>query len=143
MRSVFALAVAAIGLCACQPTEPLVISGAEFRPPLGAGTVGAAYFTITSSKPDRIVSVTSPQADAIEIHASAEDGGRVSMQRLETVELPAGRPVEFAPGGLHLMVFSPHQGAGESTFPITIELQSGTRRTVAFENRRQGGDDHS
>lgn len=141
MRSILAIAVLAAGLGACQPKEPLVISGAEFRPPLGSSTVGAAYFTIRSAKPDRIIAVTSPQADSVEIHASVTEGGRASMQRLETVDLPAGKLVEFAPGGMHLMVFSPHLAVGETAIPITIELQSGAKRTIPFENRR-GGEDH-
>jgi copper(I)-binding protein len=142
LKSIVAAIVFAIGLAACQPAEPLAISGAEFRPPLGASDVGAAYFTLTSAKPDRIIAVTSPQADSIEIHASVTEGGRTSMQRLETVDLPAGRPVEFAPGGMHLMVFSPHPEAGGGDFPIIIELQSGAKRTISFRYRRNGEDPH-
>jgi len=83
----------------------------------------------------------SPSADAVEIHASVTKGASTSMQRLETVELPAGKDVTFAAGGMHLMVFSPHGDAGAKAFPITIELQSGTKETVAFE-KVEGGANH-
>mgnify|MGYP003460630923 FL=1 len=143
MRVMFAAIGLALGLSACQPAQPLVISDAEFRPPLGSSGIGAAYFSITSATPDRIVAVTSAEADSIEIHASVTEGGRASMKRLETVELPAGKTVKFAPGGMHLMVFSPRRGRDLTGFPITIELQSGVKRTVSFEQTREGGERHS
>ena len=127
---------AALSLAACgpqMPEEPLLIEHAEFRPPLGATGIGVGYFTIRSDKADRIVAVSSSLADAVEIHASVTKGDRVTMQRLETVELPAGETVKFEAGGMHLMVFSPHGEASAKAFPITIELQSGAKETVAFE----------
>jgi periplasmic copper chaperone A len=124
---------AMLSLGACGPQEPLAIRHAEFRPPLGSTDIGAAYFTIRSEKADRIVAVSSSLADAVEIHASVTNGDRVSMQRLETLELPAGKTVRFEPGGMHLMVISPRSEASAKAFPITIELQSGTKETVAFE----------
>lgn len=141
MKHVLTGAALAIGLAACQPKESLVVAGAEYRPPLGATDIGVAYFTITSAKADRIVAVGSPEADSVEIHASVINNGRSSMQRLESVGLPAGKPVEFTPGGMHLMVFSPHPVPGDTAFPITIELQSGASRTISFEYRR-GSEDH-
>ncbi len=143
MRVTFAAIALTMGLSACQPTQPLIVSDAEFRPPLGSSGIGAAYFSITSAAPDRIVSVTSTEADSIEIHASVTQGGRTSMKRLETVELPGGKTVKFAPGGMHLMVFSPRESRDETGFPITIELQSGVKRTVSFDKTQGGGERHS
>ena len=143
MRVFFAAVALLAGLAACQPAEPVTVADAVFQPPLGSSGIGAAYFSITSVAADRIVSVSSSEADSIEIHASVTKDGRASMQRLETVELPAGKKVEFAPGGMHLMVFSPHQEAGQTAFPITIELQSGAKKTISFQNRRGGEENHS
>jgi copper(I)-binding protein len=61
------------------------------------------------------------------------------MHRLESVPLPAGKTVTFAPGGMHLMVFSPRLGEAEREFPITIELESGTRKTVSFRTSGPAG----
>jgi copper(I)-binding protein len=136
MKRLLIIFGAAISLAACGPQAPLAplsIEHAEFRPPLGSSGIGAGYFTIRSEKADRIVAVSSSLADAVEIHASVTNGDRVTMQRLETLDLPAGKTVRFEPGGMHLMVFSPRGEASARAFPITIELQSGTRETVAFE----------
>lgn len=132
---------AAISLAACGPQKaesPLTVEQTQFTPPLGSTGIGAAFFTIRSAKADRIVAVSSPLADSIEIHGSVTKGNSVSMQRLETVELPAGKTVKFEPGGMHLMVFSPRSDAAAKAFPITIELQSGTKEIVAFQ-KVEGG----
>jgi copper(I)-binding protein len=131
--------VLATGIAACAPAEQLSIRDAEFRPPLGSSGVGAGYFTITSARPDRIVAVSSSAADAVEIHSSVTERGMMSMKRLETVPLSAGRTLEFAPGGLHLMVFAPRLDPSSGAFPITIELESGVKRTILFVIAGTGG----
>lgn len=131
------------GLAACAPAESLSIRNAEFRPPFGSSGVGAAYFTIRSAKPDRIVAISSSEAAAVEIYSSVTEGGMMSMKRLESVPLPAGKAVEFAPGGMHLMVFSPRLNDVETSIPITIELELGVSRTVAFQVHGPGAGQRS
>ena len=131
------------GLASCEQGTGLAIEQAEFRPPLGATGIGVGYFTIRSGKDDGIVSVSSPAADSIEIHASVTEGGNVSMRRLKRVDLPAGKTVKFESGGMHLMVFSPRVSGEGLTFPITIELQSGAKQTVPFRVITGGAEHHS
>lgn len=133
--------IAAIALClsACgQGAAPVVVESTQYRAPLGASGIGVAYFSITSSKADRIVGVSSPQADHIEMHTSVSEGNQVSMKRLYEVELPAGKPVVFGPNGMHLMVFAPKPLAEGATFPIQIELQSGRSETFLFHPALSG-----
>jgi hypothetical protein len=121
-----------LGLAACGQGSGLVIKDAEFRPPLGVTGIAVAYLSVTSGSADRIIGVSSTQADRVEIHASVTTGTQTSMKRLDSVELPAGKTVIFGPGGMHLMVFSPRPMAPDATFPIQIELQSGRNETVPF-----------
>ncbi|MDP3492640.1 MAG: copper chaperone PCu(A)C, partial [Hyphomonadaceae bacterium] len=94
------IAAIALVLAACgQGAAPLTIDDAQYRAPLGASGIGVAYFSITSSTDDRIVGVSSPQADHIEMHTSVSEGSQVSMKRMQDVELPAGKPVVFGPNG--------------------------------------------
>jgi copper(I)-binding protein len=132
LKRAIAAIVLAFGLAACGQGAGVRIENAEFRPPLGSSGIGVAYFAIRSDKPDRIVAISSPEADRIEIHASVTQGGNVSMKQLDGVDLPAGETVRFAPGGMHLMVFSPRQSDADAAFPITIELQSGAKQTTPF-----------
>ena len=142
IRTLAALVLAA-GLVSCgQPGPGVVIEDAQFRPPLGSTGIGVGYFTIRSDKADRIIAVSSPEADSIEIHASVTTGGNVSMQKLDGVDLPPGKTVGFESGGMHLMVFSPRISGEALTFPITIELQSGAKPTTLFHVITGGADHH-
>ena len=115
---------------------------AVISPPLGSTGIGVGYFTIRSDKADRIVGISSPEADSIEIHASVTEGGNVSMQQLDGVDLPAGKTVKFESSGMHLMVFSPRVSGDALTFPITIELQSGATPTTRFRVITGSADHH-
>jgi len=128
-----ALGFATCGLAACsQGASPLQISGDQYRPPLGSTGIGVAYFSVTSPVADRITGVSSPLADRVEMHTSVRTGDQVSMKQLHEVELPAGKAVEFAPNGMHLMVFGPKPLAEGATFPIQIELESGRVETLSL-----------
>lgn len=133
------IAAFALGLAACGQASPhLVVDDAQYRPPLGETGIGVAYFSVMSPVEDRIVGVSSPKADRVEVHASVMKGDQVSMQRLDKVELPAGKPVVFGPNGMHLMVFAPKALAEGATFPIQIELQSGRSETFLFHPALSG-----
>jgi copper(I)-binding protein len=135
----FAVASLALAVAGCGEPTGFTVKDAAFQPPLGAGDVGVAYFTIRSAKADAIVKVSSPAAKAVEIHEMKMAGDMMSMARRDTVDLPAGRAVEFKPNGLHLMVFSPDLAEHPQTFPITIQLQSGLTKTIEFTERNQPG----
>lgn len=127
------LASLALFLSACGGTTvSLTVEDATYRAPLTDGGVGVAYFAIMSSTADRITGVSSPQADRIEMHTTVTTDGLASMERLDSVELPAGQAVRFEPRGLHLMVFSPQPVAPGATFPIQIQLESGRNETISF-----------
>jgi hypothetical protein len=124
MRWIAAGVTLALAACQPAPSEPSV-TDADYRPPLGQNTVGAAYFKVRSPQADRIVGVSSPDAASIEMHATVDEGGMSRMERLDGLDLPAGEVVAFEPGGRHLMVFSPRPLAAGAALKVTIELQSG------------------
>lgn len=124
--------LAALALAACGQGSGLRVENATYRAPLVDGAPGVAYFAITSDRADRIVSVSSPEAQAVEIHESSSEGGMASMHKLDSVELPAGKPVTFGPGGLHVMVLSPRPLPANATFPIQMTLESGRVETISL-----------
>lgn len=131
-------AIALVTAGACEPaTQGLAVSDAVYRAPLGASDVGVAYVSLTSAVDDRIIGVSSDMAAAIEMHETVTDDGRSRMQRVEVVDLPAGREVVFASGALHLMIMSPQPAAAQAggasaTFPIQFQLESGKTQIVRF-----------
>ena len=72
--------------------------------PPGAST-GAVYLTLTSPVADTLVAASSPVAQHTGVHEMRMDGAVMRMRALENgLDLPAGRPVELAPGGYHGML---------------------------------------
>lgn len=134
------LALASVILlsAACSAGEAVSVRDAVYRPPLGQGSVSAAYLTLTSKSPDRLIGASSPAAGAIEIHTMQRTGDVVRMRRLDGVDLPAGRPVRFEPGGLHLMLIDLEDEGENAAIAITFELESGAKVTSKFERAGAG-----
>ena len=78
------------------------------RPWTRATTVrtGAAYMTlkIAGSASDRLVKVTSPDAEVVEIHTMAMDGGVARMREVKAIDVKPGAATQLKPGGFHLMM---------------------------------------
>ena len=85
------------------------------------------FFTVTNSggETDRLVRASTPAAAMVEIHRSLMVDGVMRMEPVAGgVEIPAGATVEFAPGGLHLMLMHPKEPfALGSTVPMTLEFE--------------------
>lgn len=71
-------------------------------------TVAAAYLTIdnTGRPADRLLSVSSPAAATVEVHATIHDGELVRMRKVEPLHIAAGERVSLEPGGTHVMLMS-------------------------------------
>ena len=81
------------------------ISGAWARPG-AAGQGRAAYLEITgSATADALVSASSPDAAAMELHETTTDStGMTGMHPIPSLAVPAGAAVALKPGSYHLMI---------------------------------------
>ncbi|HEY2685550.1 MAG TPA: copper chaperone PCu(A)C [Steroidobacteraceae bacterium] len=98
-----ALLLASVALHAAsliQLTDPWA------RPTPPGTRVGAVYFTLvnTSAVADRLIGLSSPLADKVEIHQTVSEGGIMSMRALSSLECPPGKVLKISPGGLHVML---------------------------------------
>ncbi|KAA3644050.1 MAG: copper chaperone PCu(A)C [Chloroflexi bacterium] len=103
--------VLTIILVGCSSPGELSISQAWARPAT-AGNNGAVYFMVENptSQEDALINVRSRVADAAEVHLSiVSESGVVSMEPQETVHFAPDSQVEFAPGGLHVMLIRLNQ----------------------------------
>jgi copper(I)-binding protein len=128
-----ALALALLTLSACSPggtgsgaASTVEVAGAVCRPtPVGRQMTGC-YLTLTTTTADRLVSVTSPAANLVQIHESRIESGMMMMNELkEGLPLPAGETVALAPGGNHLMLLGVEEPlvAGD-TVALTLTFES-------------------
>src|SRR3546814_14927205 len=73
----------------------------------------------------RLVAVETPVAGRAETHRTVRDGDVMRMEPAEIVEVPAGAQVEFAPGGLHIMLMDLKQPLNKGdSFPMTLRFDS-------------------
>lgn len=121
--------------------EPTV-TNAWIRLPAVPGRPAAAYFTLVGGAvDDAVVSVATPAAKRTELHESMEQGGVMSMERIENVPLGSGAQMDFAPGGKHVMLFdvSPELAAGGTT-QMMVSFQGSPAVTVEAALVAPGGD---
>lgn len=120
-------------LASCGGEQALTVQEAWARP-AGAGENSAIYFQIenSTSEPDALLSVDTAVAGAVEIHQSRMDeNGVMTMEQQSQVVIPDRSEVEFAPGGLHVMLIGllePLEVGDE--FQVDLVFENGGTRTV-------------
>lgn len=100
------------------------VSNAWVRATVPGQPVAGAYLDLRAQRPVKLIGVSSPVAKRCEIHDMKDDGGMMTMRAVDSVDLPAGKTVSLAPGGLHVMLFgfSEPLVAGRKV-PLTLEFR--------------------
>jgi copper(I)-binding protein len=123
--SISAAVLLALASCNSDRPEPgVTVSDAWVQLPAVKGRPGAAYFTLASNNdPAKLIAITSPRIERIELHGTVDRGGVSRMQKLtpEDLVFPDG-VMTFAPGGRHAMLFG-----------IDPALKAGDRVTITFD----------
>lgn len=80
--------------------------------PAGKAIPSAAYGVIVNhgAELDTLLGVASPQAGRAELHETVRDTtGRMRMQKVGQIALPARDSIVLRPGGLHIMLYELRQ----------------------------------
>ena len=112
----------------------VVVSEAWARASAPGQDSAAVYLRITSQQDARLIAVTSPAADSVEMHSMTHDKGVMRMRELDAVSLPAGQGVVLGSGGDHLMLLGlkkPLKVGGK--VPLTFTVQFTDRRKEKIE----------
>ena len=93
-----------------------------------------AFLEITSKSGATLVGAASPAAGVSEIHEMKMDGGIMKMRAVERLQLPAGKPVQLAPGGYHVMLLNLKQPLkkGDSV-ALTLQVESPDKKVEAVQ----------
>lgn len=110
----------------------VVVTAPWARASILANRPGAAYLSLTTDTGDRLLSVSSPVADQVMIHAvETRENGVARMVPLEALDLPAGETVVLGPGTMHLMLMQLEQKLVEdATLPLTLTFEIAGEITV-------------
>ena len=126
----------AVGLFLLSATavqaQDITVESAWSPPTPGLTPVAAGYMTLTNTgtTDDQLISVSARIAKRVELHKTIIDGDRASMQKQESVALPAGATVSFEPGGLHIMFMG-----------LEKPLQEGEHYTLTLQFEQAGSID--
>lgn len=128
IMKLFPMAVAALLCCAAQGSAlaQVTVSDAWVRATVPAQKSSGAFMRVTSPVPARLVAVSTPIAGSAELHKMEMKGDRMKMGAVDAIELPAGKEVNLAAGGYHVMLLDLKRQlkAGE-TVPLTLDVVTG------------------
>lgn len=94
------------GFFLCSASGAAVIAqDAWARATMPGQAVGGIFFTLQSGAKAAIVEARCICAEGVQIHETLDQKGVARMVQRARVELPAGKRVQFKPGGLHVMLF--------------------------------------
>ena len=99
----------------------------------------AVFMTLTNhDKAERaLVGAESQAAATVELHTHVAEQGMMVMRRIERIALPAGKPVELKPGGLHVMLIGLEQRLEPGAeVALTLVYDDGSKASVAAPVRK-------
>ena len=103
--------------------------------------IGVVYLTIKAhaKSGDRLLGATSLAAKSVEIHTHVKDGDIMRVRRIESVELPKGGKLIFAPSTYHLMLIGLKQPLiVDDELPVTLTFEHAGQITVLVRVRPLG-----
>lgn len=100
------------------------VSDPWIRATVPAQKVTGAFMRVQSAAPARLVGVQTDIAGRAELHEMAMEGQTMRMRRVEAIELPAGKPVNLASGGYHVMLMDLKRQVKEGEkVDLTLQVQ--------------------
>lgn len=141
------LGCALIGM-AWQVSAQTRVDDAWVRATVAGQPSTGAFMTLQADSDSKLLSVQSPVAKTVQIHQSSMKDDVMSMRQVESVELPAGKPVSFDPHGYHVMLMDLTAQVKEGDkvpLILTVENAKGEKETIKMEAeaRALGMADHS
>lgn len=124
----------------------LSVTDAWARPVILQNRPGAAYFIIRNDtdRADKLIRVTSPLADRVELHLHKHDGDVMKMMRVEGIPVAAYGSTAVKPGGYHLMMFGLKKKlAVDDELPLTLTFEhAGEIKVMAKVRKTPPKTDH-
>lgn len=132
MKKVFAAVV--LGLASMYGYADVSIKAPWVRATAPAQKVAGGYMQISSTTNATLLKLTSPVASSVELHASTMENGVMKMRYLEQLEIPAGKVIEFKPGGYHIMLIGLKKQLVEGDkIPLKLLFADNSNKEHLFE----------
>jgi hypothetical protein len=133
---------------AWQVSAQTQVNDAWVRATVAGQQSTGAFMTLQADSDSKLLSVQSPVANTVQIHQSSMKDDVMSMRQVESVALPAGKPVSFDPHGYHVMLIDLTAQVKEGDkVPLTLIVENAKgekeKIEVQAEARALGMADHS
>jgi len=127
------LALVATATAFSAGAQILDVQGAWARATVPGQHATGAFMTLTAPEGATLVAVRTPVAGQASVHEMKTEDGVMKMRELtQGLELPAGKPVQLAPGAYHVMLMDLKVALRPNTsIPLTLVLKDA--KGVAFE----------
>ncbi|HMH19885.1 MAG TPA: copper chaperone PCu(A)C [Burkholderiales bacterium] len=118
------LAVVGATLFSINARAQISVDKAWVRGTVQGQTSTGAFMSLKSAREASVVGAESPVAGSVQIHEMKMEGDVMKMRPVPRLALPAGKTVEFKPGGYHVMLTDLKRPLkkGESV-PIRLRVQ--------------------
>jgi len=97
-------ALIALSLLAVSAFAQVNVTAPWVRATVPAQKATGAFMHLQSASGARLVGVSSPVASVVELHQMEMKDDTMKMQRVDGIDLPAGKGVNLASGGYHIML---------------------------------------
>lgn len=120
-KPIHALIAALALLAGTAHAQNVEVRDAWVRTTVQGQKASGAFMKLTAREGTRLVGADSPVAGITEVHEMKMEGDVMKMRAAPDVELPAGKTVEFKPGGYHVMLMDLKTPLKkDSTVPLTL-----------------------
>jgi len=123
MKKLLSVLIVLCSLCA-SAMAGVSVTAPWVRATVPAQKSSGAFMRVQSSTDARLVGVSSPVAAQVELHQMDMKDGMMKMQQVDGIDLPAGKGVNLASGGYHVMLVGLKQQlkAGEA-IDLTLQIE--------------------
>jgi copper(I)-binding protein len=123
------LSLLAAGLFSTSALAQVTVLDPWVRATVPNQKASGAFMRVQSATATRLVGVSTPVAGRAEIHEMAMENNTMRMRQVDALDLPAGKPVNLASGGYHLMFFDLKRQLKEGeTVPVTLVVQDAANK---------------
>ncbi len=133
-RMSFLMAGLLLAMSAAAADSGVSVSKAWSRATAPGQTSAGVWFSITSKQDAKLVAVSSPLAGKAQLHTMSHEQGMMKMSAIESITLPAGKAVELASGGDHVMLLDLKQPLQMGDhLPLSLSVQFADKSKVTVE----------
>lgn len=113
----------------------VTVTNAWVKPTVPGQPVAGAYMTLLSDHDVNLISASSTVAKSAEIHEMSMTGNIMRMRQIKQLPLHAGKAVELAPGGFHIMLIDLHHQINDGEIiplKLVTEDKEGNKKTISM-----------